>query len=588
MPFTLSSADPALATAALVLAKSTLLLGVAALGALMLRRASAAARHLLWCVAVLALLAMPALTLAVPSWEPAFLAVIPQRAAPAAGPAAHPGARLVSTAEPALPASPEGGKPAPLGTLLLAVWAAGAAAVLARLALGMAGARKLARSAAPLDDAEWTELARRLGRAAGVRRPVRLLASGRAQMPVTWGVLRPFILLPAEAVDWDAEKRRVVLLHELAHVARRDCLTQALATVCCAVYWFHPGAWAAARRMRVEREQACDDRVLDAGARASEYAGHLIEVARAFRAPRLASALAMARPSHLEDRVLAVLDERRDRRAVTLRAGAACAATALLALLPLAALVPSQLRSAARPAEVKKVALVVPFRSQADAQGVARGRATVNTRVDDLDIRLDVDFHVQVAQQAASQPPARGGSWRRTGPAQMQLRQAAMTEYDYGDLAPVAVASLIRASRDQASTVRREAVRALGGIEDKSVVAPLIESLSDDDPGVRSEAVRALGTLAARMSDGADVEVGARPLSEEACLRNKMAPSPAQGLRVAARHGDPRVRDAARRVLGQMGGLADAGAQKEAPLRGGGVPVDLDYSAQVSRWTPRQ
>jgi HEAT repeat protein len=280
--------------------------------------------------------------------------------------------------------------------------------------------------------------------------------------------------------------------------------------------------------------------------------------------------------------VLAVLDERTDRRAVTLRAGAVCAATALLALLPLAALVPSERRAAAKSAEVKKVALVVPFRSQADAQGVARGRATVNTRVDDLDIQLDVDFHVQVAQQTASQPPARGGSWRRPGPAQMQLRQAAMTEYDYGDLAPVAVASLIRASRDQASTVRREAVRALGGIEDKSVVAPLIESLSDDDAGVRSEAVRALGTLAARMTDEADVD--ARPLSDEACLRNKINPSPAQGLRVAARHGDPRVRSAARRVIGE---LADAGAQKEVPLRGGGVPVDLDYSGRVSRWTPR-
>jgi hypothetical protein len=142
----------------------------------------------------------------------------------------------------------------------------------------------------------------------------------------------------------------VVLLHELAHVARRDCLVQTLAMVCCAAYWFHPGAWWAARKMREEREQACDDRVLAAGARASDYAGHLLDVARGYRAPLCAAAIAMAAPSQLEGRVRAVLEPRRDRRAVTRKTGAVCAGAVLLASLPLAAVSPSERAPAAQPA----------------------------------------------------------------------------------------------------------------------------------------------------------------------------------------------------------------------------------------------
>ena len=129
-------------------------------------------------------------------------------------------------------------------------------------------------------------------------------------MPLTWGWIRPVVLLPGDAEGWPTERRRVVLLHELAHVKRLDCLTQQLAQLSCAVYWFNPLFWWASMRMMVERETACDDLVLLSGVRPSEYAGHLLAVARERRTDRGVKtvAVAMARQANLERRLRTILD----------------------------------------------------------------------------------------------------------------------------------------------------------------------------------------------------------------------------------------------------------------------------------------
>ncbi|HEX6749156.1 MAG TPA: M56 family metallopeptidase [Longimicrobium sp.] len=355
---------PALASAALIVAKSTLLLGAAAGGARLLRRGSAAARHLVWTLGLGGLLALPALAILLPDWKPELLAFL----RPAAAAASETGGDVVMS----------GSAIHPVVLLFLAVWAAGTIVVLARLAIGLRGVARLARGAEPVTDPAWTDLLERFGAAVGVRRPVVLLRSRDAAMPLTWGAFRPAVLLPAEADGWGPERRRVVLLHELAHVARRDCLMQLLAEICCALYWFHPGAWWAARKMRIEREQACDDLVLAAGARASEYAGHLLDVARTYRAPALAAAIAMARPSHLEGRVRAVLEATRDRRAVTRRTAAVCAGAVLLASLPLAAVAPSERAQAPSPsAETRVIAWKMP---EARSWNVRPGESWVTER----------------------------------------------------------------------------------------------------------------------------------------------------------------------------------------------------------------
>ena len=115
----------------------------------------------------------------------------------------------------------------------------------------------------------------------------------------------PVLLVPDEASGWEDERRRLVLLHELAHIRRWDWLTQLLAHVACAVYWFNPLVWLAARQMRIERERACDDLVLSSGARASDYAQELLALAAGLSDSRLSTLVAvpMARRGVLEDRL---------------------------------------------------------------------------------------------------------------------------------------------------------------------------------------------------------------------------------------------------------------------------------------------
>jgi HEAT repeat protein/beta-lactamase regulating signal transducer with metallopeptidase domain len=255
----------------------------------------------------------------------------------------------------------------PWGTLAVAVWAFGALLVFGTFLTGHLMLRLLTRDARVLTDRAWQDAALEAAQRLGLTLPFALLQSPSAGMPVTFGLLRPRVLLPADTESWSVARRRAVLLHELAHVKRHDCLTQALAQVVCALFWFHPGVWWAASRMRVERERACDDHVIVAATPASAYADHLLDVVRSLRAARLGAlgAVAFARPAQFEGRLLAVLDPRRDRRGVTARFALPSAAVGAILLLPLAALQPSvaPTQVAAAPAHASAPPAVAPAAS---------------------------------------------------------------------------------------------------------------------------------------------------------------------------------------------------------------------------------
>ena len=169
--------------------------------------------------------------------------------------------------------------------------------------------RRIVRAGRELDERAWTaplcEIADRLD----LDSVPRLLSSPLIEMPFACGVVEPTIVLPASAEPWSDNRRRAVLFHELAHVKRHDLVGHTLGRLACAFYWFHPLVWTAARHLRAESERACDDLVLSCGARASDYADHLLDIVISVRhhgAP--ATAMPMARRRELEGRVLAILD----------------------------------------------------------------------------------------------------------------------------------------------------------------------------------------------------------------------------------------------------------------------------------------
>src|SRR5262249_9595049 len=140
--------------------------------------------------------------------------------------------------------------------------------------------------------------------------------------------------------EWSAERRHVVLVHELAHVARLDYLAQVVATIVCALFWFHPFVWLAASRLRLEAEHAADDRVLAGGTPSVSYAAHLLELARVESSLHHTAAVAvgMVKPSRLEGRFRAMLDTSRSRADVSARTRTLATSCALAAMMPFAGL----------------------------------------------------------------------------------------------------------------------------------------------------------------------------------------------------------------------------------------------------------
>lgn len=343
--------------------KVTVLLLLAAASALLLRRASAALRHHVWALACAGVLALPVASALLPNWRIApwprvenpvvfdaeqiagtplagqsaqAVAVRSEAAAPVAGEAGQAATPTVARGVVRFSLSPD------WRTWVLPVWLSGVAIVLGLVAIGIIRVAWLDRVTKPVQDESWLLLVEDLSRELGVKRYVRLLQANAPAMPMTWGIRRPAILLPAEADTWPAERRRDVLRHELAHVKRHDFFIQLIARVACAVYWFHPLVWLAATRLREERERACDDHVLRAGATPSAYATHLLEIARELRAAPATSlaSVAMARPAQLATRLIDVLDARRCRDTLSPRSALPAWIAAIVVVVPLAAAAP--------------------------------------------------------------------------------------------------------------------------------------------------------------------------------------------------------------------------------------------------------
>jgi beta-lactamase regulating signal transducer with metallopeptidase domain len=287
--------------------RASVLLGCTGLALLALRRAAAATRQAVAVAGLTGALALLLpLSLALPTWDLDVLPVV----------------EAESTT---------------IGVALVAlVWGAVAALFLARLALGMWRIARCARGGTELHGDEVARAARKLG----LRHPPRVVLSREAKVPMTAGLREPAVILPAEAARWSSERRELVLLHELAHVKRRDWLAVMVAEISVAWWWFHPLAWIARRSIRRDAELAADDLVLRTGARPSVYAEHLLSIVRSVRDSRqFGLGMTMGRSSDLDGRLRALLERRG--RGSSSRWGLAVAAAVGALALALASLQPT-------------------------------------------------------------------------------------------------------------------------------------------------------------------------------------------------------------------------------------------------------
>jgi beta-lactamase regulating signal transducer with metallopeptidase domain/HEAT repeat protein len=194
-------------------------------------------------------------------------------------------------------------------SIVLIVWAAVLLAIAASLAYAALVVHRIVNRARPLDTQDWLTPLWEVSDRLALDQPPRLLRTEDTKMPFACGLFRATIVLPAECDLWSLDRRRAVLLHELAHVRRHDLVGHTLSRLACAVYWFHPLVWTAAKQLRSESERACDDLALACGARATDYAEHLLDIVTSVRRDATPSvALAMARRKEFEGRMLAILD----------------------------------------------------------------------------------------------------------------------------------------------------------------------------------------------------------------------------------------------------------------------------------------
>ena len=300
--------------------KSAIVLAAAAFVASLMKRQSAAFRHAVWTAGLIGAMAIPLFTLTLPSWQTSF-----------AGPVLALLQKVMG----------------PLGVVRQAavvLWIAGATAGMLLLLYSAGRLAWVAIGAEPVEDTRWAALAEEVRRSLGIRRPVRLLQNRSVPFLGTWGIVSPRVLLPGDAESWPDDRIRMVLAHELAHIQRHDWVVQVLADAARAIYWFNPIFWLASSRLRRESEHACDDAVVRLGAAGTDYAEELLAMTRTLRSEeRLQSPiLSMAQPSHLEQRLVALLNPSLNRLAATPWAVIVVAGVAIALTLPLAAVRPER------------------------------------------------------------------------------------------------------------------------------------------------------------------------------------------------------------------------------------------------------
>ena len=404
--------------------------------------------------------------------------------------------------------------------LALAAYALPAGLLALMTLASIVGLQRLRSRARVVEDPRWLAALAAAQQRFGHKHGTALLASAELASPISWGILRPIIVLD-EAAARDASRAEAIIAHELAHVERLDWLALLVGRLATALFWFNPFAWLLARQAHDLSEQAADDFVLRSNVAGVDYAELLVGAARhAHRPLRLAANGVAPSRSSLGRRVASILDPGRRRIPVRLGWAVLCLGAASVVGTALAAVAPKL------PVEAR-----------------ARGR-----------------FGAEAAAGLAAIPAPQTQAIARAIRSQDWSARRAASGTRFGD--DGALAPLLLALRDESATTRRIAAWGLSELRSPQSVEPLAEALADEAPEVRAEAVRALGDLAAVRHAEAMARLLGDPSAEVRlaaahALGDLQAPSARRPLETALRDPEPSVRAKAAWALRQ---IADAEA----------------------------
>lgn len=378
---------------------------------------------------------------------------------------------------------------------------------------------RLKRRAQILTDPRWHVALARAQLRLGFKHGAVLLVSPDVAAPVSWGLIRPTILLSVED-GRDARDADAILAHELAHIARFDWLKLVAARLTVALLWFNPLVWMLARRCHDLCEEAADDAVLRAGVSRTDYAEMLVDFARRGAGPRVLAVHAVAPgKSALAGRVAKLLDDSRRRTSAGPVWTSAAVALAIGVATPLAGL--------------DLVAAPVPFAGfERDAGARAARRLTA------------LDHPAALALADAIQ--RRDWNARR-------VRGSTIFHL------PAAIPPLVSALADDSAVVRRIALWGLSEMRPAPIEASgaVARHLTDPDPMVRGQAARTLGDFGAVRHARAIAPLLTDPVPEVAAqaahaLGDLRQPASRAELERALDHPDPSVRDRVTWALRQV------------------------------------
>jgi beta-lactamase regulating signal transducer with metallopeptidase domain len=285
---------------------------------------------------------------------------------------------------------------------VVALWLAGVVVLSSRLMLSWMRARNLVRKNAVEASADWQRAAARISNALGLTRAVRLLESAAVEVPSVIGSLRPVILLPASTLTGlTPEQIEMVLAHELAHIRRHDFFINLLQAFVETLMFYHPAVWWMSRRVRIERENCCDDLAVAVCGNPLQYARALTRLEE-LRDSALAVAVA-ANGGSLLDRIRRIAVDRAESTGISSRWAAA---VAMLSIVVVALALPSL------PALAQREEKPEPAASSIEVVEAHENDADVEANVDmdtemamDMSVDPDIDFDIDIDVPEPPEPP---------------------------------------------------------------------------------------------------------------------------------------------------------------------------------------